>query len=680
MQTVSARGLLGLAIIPIGYAYGASSSMPGASSYVAPANFPTSVFASYYLLPTQPTAEPQPILYDPILDLTYPYNLTNPDTIPTVDNDPVYYPVPSEQLTAAQAQNFLAEIFTNVTNVIRDGANGTTSNCTICKNALAAAKPAALTVPSLVPNAMVQFCELYKFHSNATCQVDFAATNDGAIWTQILAFADVEGEDGKYICNSLSSTFCPKPYAIPQKPVFPKPKPANACAPQASGKRVKVLHMSDMHLDPRYAVGAEGNCTSNLCCRANNPNPNVQGISLPATPYGSFECDSPYDLALAALESVGPLTGTGKSTESLGWTIYTGDLTSHDPQNQLSQLYNEYAEYSIYTMLKYFLTGPVFAALGNHDTSPVAMDAPHALPGNLSTQFSWNYNHVAGLWLHEGWISPKAAAEARAHYGGYSVKNHFGLRIISFNTDFWYHSNFLTYINATDGDNSGVFSWMIEELQAAEDAGERVWIIGHVLSGWDGTNPIPNPTDFFYQIVERYSPHVIANIFWGHTHEDFFFLYYANNATNIGESTALNTAWVGPSITPLTNLNSGYRLYEVDTGDFSIYDAYTFYANVSAFAALNNTNQGPTFHYEYSTRETYGAAANWPSNAPLNATFWHRVTEAMASNLTLVTLQNTLQGKMSVKTPNCTNTACQAARVCYMRSGSYALGQTCPQG
>jgi hypothetical protein len=67
---------------------------------------------------------------------------------------------------------------------------------------------------------------------------------------------------------------------------------------------------------------------------------------------------------------------------------------------------------------------------------------------------------VAGLWLHEGWISPKAATEARTHYGGYSVKTHLGLRIISFNTDFWYHSNFMTYINATNGDNSGVFSWV----------------------------------------------------------------------------------------------------------------------------------------------------------------------------------------------------------------------------
>lgn len=219
---------------------------------------------------------------------------------------------------------------------------------------------------------------------------------------------------------------------------------------------------------------------------------------------------------------------------------------------------------------------------------------------------------------------------------------------------------------------------MIEELQKAEDAGERVWIVGHVLSGWDGTNPLPNPTDLFYQIVDRYSPHVIANIFFGHTHEDQFMVYYANNGTVQNVDNALATGWIMPSITPLTNLNSGFRLYEVDTGDFNIYEAYTFYSNVSEYPALEH--KGPTFEIEYSTRDVYGLAAGWDEDAPLNATFWHRVTEAMEKDLGLVSLHNTYQGKQSVKSPSCTTTACQEAKVCYMRSGSVALGSQCPQG
>lgn len=245
-------------------------------------------------------------------------------------------------------------------------------------------------------------------------------------------------------------------------------------------------------------------------------------------------------------------------------------------------------------------------------------------------------------------------------------------------SDFWYAKNYFNNINSTNPDNSGVFSWIIDELQKAEDAGERVWIIGHVLSGWYGSNSLPDPTNLFYQIVDRYSPHVIANIFFGHTHEDQFMIYYANNGTLQRADTALTTGWIMPSITPLTNLNSGFRMYEVDTGDFNIYEAYTFFSNVSDYPSLKGV--GPTFQFEYSTRDTYSPAAGWEKDDPLNATFWHRVTEAMEKDIDLVRLHNTYQGKMSVKSPNCTNVDCQEAKICYMRSGSVALGSQCPQG
>ena len=91
-----------------------------------------------------------------------------------------------------------------------------------------------------------------------------------------------------------------------------------------------------------------------------------------------------------------------------------------------------------------------------------------------------------------------------------------------------YKSNYLNFINTTDPDNSGNMAFLISELQDAEDNNERVWILGHVLTGWDGSNPLPNPADLFYQIVDRYSPHVIANLFFGHTHEDQFMIYVSN--------------------------------------------------------------------------------------------------------------------------------------------------------
>jgi len=58
-------------------AYGshAAAGIPGASSFVAPAGFPTTAFSTYYPVPSG--QEPQPALYDPVLNITYPLNLTS---------------------------------------------------------------------------------------------------------------------------------------------------------------------------------------------------------------------------------------------------------------------------------------------------------------------------------------------------------------------------------------------------------------------------------------------------------------------------------------------------------------------------------------------------------------------------------------------------------------------------
>ena len=46
-----------------------------------------------------------------------------------------------------------------------------------------------------------------------------------------------------------------------------------------------------------------------------------------------------------------------------------------------------------------------------------------------------NYDHVASLWQHEGWIPQSAVDLARAHYAAYMVRRQDGLRVITLNTD-----------------------------------------------------------------------------------------------------------------------------------------------------------------------------------------------------------------------------------------------------
>lgn len=185
-------------------------------------------------------------------------------------------------------------------------------------------------------------------------------------------------------------------------------------------------------------------------------------------------------------------------------------------------------------------------------------------------------------------------ADALCSYGGFSVKTRDGLRIISFNSDNLYTPNLYNYINMTNPDNSGSLRFIAKELQLAEDRGERVWVISHVLAGWDGSAGLKNPTDLLNQILTRYSA-TIAATFNGHIHDDVLYITYANNGTVQNSETARLANWVGPSITPLTNLNSGFRMYEVDSGSFEILDAYTWYSNTTAYPALDHqTKVGPT--------------------------------------------------------------------------------------
>ena len=57
-------------------------------------------------------------------------------------------------------------------------------------------------------------------------------------------------------------------------------------------------------------------------------------------------------------------------------------------------------------------------------------------------------------------------------------------------------------------------------------------------------------------------------------------------------------------------------------------DDGSWISRVNEFPALDDqTEVGPTYVLEYSTREAYGQNITWGANDPLNATWWHLVTE-----------------------------------------------------
>jgi hypothetical protein len=87
---------------------------------------------------------------------------------------------------------------------------------------------------------------------------------------------------------------------------------------------------------------------------------------------------------------------------------------------------------------------------------------------------SWNYELLSGLWKDNGWINESTENYAATHYGAYAYTTPQGLKIVSLNTDFWLGDNIYNYYNFTNPDKSGILKFLISELEASEEIGQRV--------------------------------------------------------------------------------------------------------------------------------------------------------------------------------------------------------------
>lgn len=89
--------------------------------------------------------------------------------------------------------------------------------------------------------------------SPSNCEASFGPLALGNVLTQVLGAGEMAGYDGQVICQNFLG-LCPQPptSALNLTGWFAKPKPNPLPPPKVpSGKRLKVLHLSDFHIDPR---------------------------------------------------------------------------------------------------------------------------------------------------------------------------------------------------------------------------------------------------------------------------------------------------------------------------------------------------------------------------------------------------------------------------------------------
>lgn len=434
-------------------------------------------------------------------------------------------------------------------------------------------------------------------------------------------------------------------------PGVSSPRPANASSrPASSGQTpLQVVHISDIHVDRSYTAGASYNCTKNICCRPYDEGDEPGVTEYPAGPYGNPECDSPVTLEeslYAAIEALVP---------NRTFTIFTGDViegdvwltTDDEVETGLNDAYGRMAK-----------IGQTYAVVGNHDSCPVDSFPPAAVDTTYAAETQLFYDELSSD--IESWVGSTAAAQVSSNYGSYSVVDSTtGLRIISINTNFWYKSNYWMYEETMESDPSGMLTWLASELEAAEAAGERVWILGHMPLG--SSDAFRDQSYYFDTIIQRFSATVSA-VFYGHTHKDEWQLAYSNYSDPTA-STATMMSYIAPALTP-TSGNPTFRVYDVDPATFGVLDVTTYYANISS---PSYQTTGPAWARLYSAKEAYGAALGVTDPAAeLTPAFWHNVTALFEAD------DDAFQAYVARKTRGYDVSACagdcKTAEICQLRA------------
>lgn len=459
----------------------------------------------------------------------------------------------------------------------------------------------------------------------------------------------------KQLCTLFLSQNCaPLPaswdsWAV-QMPQVPKPPVQPVPAPKNDAPTFRVLHITDVHMDQNYVAGSQSSCSSQLCCHLDS----VSVGSKPSSTAGLWgdygKCDTPVATYKLLLDHV-------SRKDKIDMIVWTGDVPPHDIWNQSRSGQIRTLRSAIQLLTRYFPNTPVFPAIGNHESAPVDSFPP---PGIQVATPTWLYEELTRSWSH--WL-PNETSETILRGGYYSVGVFPGFRVIALNNNYCDGKNMWLFVNPIDP--TGQLSWLVDELLKAEENGEKVYILGHIppgsmdcLSGWSRN---------YYNIIYRFESTVAAQ-FFGHTHADEFEVFYDSNSTSASRR-ATNMAYVGPSVTPYSGYNPGYRIYVVDGNytncSWAVIDHENYFLNLTEA----NSSPQPQWEQLYSAKSTYEMNSLQPSE-------WDNLIRKMRLNDTLFQSYYKFYSRGSPTSPACDH-SCKDSLICDMQSAHASDTTSC---
>ena len=362
---------------------------------------------------------------------------------------------------------------------------------------------------------------------------------------------------GYFFCEKID--LCPvekpKNYAITDiyakkillnKPNTPKEKP------DEKGEVLRMLQVTDLHIDPKYEEGCSTKCLKLICCRNDSTITKTEPLS---GKYGyEGKCDIPMRLFESFLDDA--------LNRSVDFIIWTGDNAPHDSWEGNQPDVYKIAE-NIKTTLDSKFTGdkkiPVFYSLGNHEKYPNDDYKDNEI------EMLDNMTNIFGSYLTE------EAKETFRKGGYYSMKyKDTNLRIIALNCLVCDCFNFNLF-NSTREHAKGMFKWLENELQKAENNTEFVYILNHFPL--NGGFTLTECAKRFQALFDRYE-YNIRGIFSGHTHLDD--IEGVSEYFNKSKTILLN--YIAPQLTTYSGKLPSYRIYTIDKTTMQIinYEQYRF--------------------------------------------------------------------------------------------------------
>ena len=359
------------------------------------------------------------------------------------------------------------------------------------------------------------------------------------------------------LCHKLG--FCPEgeetedtyDYAI--RLLKDKPKNKKREGVDYSAPTLKMIQLTDIHLDTKYIENGTVYCDEPVCCRE----PASTYSRKKSGKYGFLgRCDASVELLESFMDKAYELNPD--------FIIWTGDNSPHNSKNA-SQNDNYEASIIVKNMLdeKFKNEIPIYPALGNHEKYPSDLYIGD------EAELLENYAQI-----FKGYFYEDQAFETFRKYGYYTEKyKDTNLRIVVLNCllcDTW---NFYI-IGGRHEAAKKEFIWLEEVLRQAEKNGEYVYLIDHfpINSNFQLTECAQR----LRALLDRFD-YIIRGFFSGHTHLDDI----SPVRTYFEPKPIININYIAPPLTTYPGRNPSFRQFILDSNTKNVIDYQQYRLNLT---------------------------------------------------------------------------------------------------